>query len=872
MIRVYRALLLLYPASFRLEYGAEMAAIVERRLRDASGPASRALVLAGAIAGLVRSAALVQADQTGQDLRYVARTLRRAPGFGFTAVLIVALGIGATTAAFSVTDFVLIRPLPFRDPSRLVNIWEKTPGYPELEMSAPNYRDWTSAAKSFESTGVSHGTAATFIGPGEPRRFVGSAVSADLFPTLGVGPVLGRSFTKEDDRAGTAGTMILSDRLWRTEFGADPTIIGRTITTQIDFDQSQYTVIGVMGPAFHYPTTQTLFWITTRFADADYAPAERTNNWLYAVGRLRDGVTIDQARAELAVLAAQSERQFPKENEDTGAALYWLREEVSDRLRVLLIVLSAAAACVLLVACANLANLLLARALERRRELAVRSAIGAGRERIARQLLTESLVLALAGGAVGVGLAYAGVPLLSLLVPPWLPLASAPTVDLRVLAYAMAATVLTGLAFGAIPIARLGQADVSGLRDGARAGGGARDRLRSALVLGEVVVCVVLLVSAGLLTRALLRIQATDPGFDPGGVLTLRANLPMPQYRTIVAREAFYARVGDEVRALPGVRAAGFTSFLPMGEFRGGIWPVVVPGEPEGSGEVRRADSVAVIRYVTPGFFAAMGIPLRRGRDISAGDDRGRPYVAVVSESFVRRYWPGQDPMSRHFTFAFADREVVGVVGDVRFRGLERTSEPQVYLSSRQVDDGAISFYAPRSLAIRTAVPPAQIAAAVRDIIRRADPKIAITEMQTMEDLLDRDTASRTVQVRVVTAFAVVAFVLAAVGIHGLLSFAVSQRTQEIGVRVALGAQPRDIFTMVVGGAMRLGAAGLALGAAAGYAAGRSMEAVLAGVRPADAATFASAIALVGIMMIVGTLVPTMRALRVDPIRAIRVE
>lgn len=402
--------------------------------------------------------------------------------------------------------------------------------------------------------------------------------------------------------------------------------------------------------------------------------------------------------------------------------------------------------------------------------------------------------------------------------------------------------------------------------------GGHKEHLRSALVVAEIVTSVVLLVSAGLLIRALLTVQGIDPGFKPEGVLTLWTELPMPAYRNVATREAYYSRVLQEVRAIPGVTSAGFVSFLPMSSFRGGIWPVSVRGDASAVSDVRRADNVAGIRYVTPGYFEAMAIPIRRGRDIAESDRRDRQFVAVVSESLVRRYWPNEDPIGRHFTFAFADREVVGVVGDVRFRGLERVSEPQVYLSPQQVDDGAITFYAPRALAVRTSGDPATLASAVRDVIRRADPKLPITELQTLTDLVGRDTASRSAQVRVLAVFAALAFVLAAVGIHGLLSFAVSQRTQEIGVRMALGAGSPDILWMIVRRCVMLAVAGIGPGVFLAYVAGRSMEALLAGVRPADATTFASAVGLAVLMAILGSLAPTLRALRVDPVAALRSE
>jgi putative ABC transport system permease protein len=346
----------------------------------------------------------------------------------------------------------------------------------------------------------------------------------------------------------------------------------------------------------------------------------------------------------------------------------------------------------------------------------------------------------------------------------------------------------------------------------------------------------------------------------------------MPQYGRVATREAFYSRVLQEIRAMPGVTAAGFVSFLPMGSMRGGIWPVVVQGDVEAATDTRRSSNVAAIRFVTPGYFDAMAIPIRRGRDIAASDNRDRQFVAVVSESFVKRYWPGEDPLGRHFTFASGDREVVGVVANVRFRGLERENEPQVYLSSKQVPDGAITFYSPRDLAVRTAAAPATLAPMIRAIIRQTDPQLPITRVQTLSDMVDLETASRSVQVRVLSAFAVIAFVLAAVGIHGLLSFAVSQRTQEIGVRLALGAQSSDILSMILKRSVWLALAGVVPGIALAYAAGRSMQAILAGVPAADLPTFAAAGALAVMMTLAGSLLPTVRALRVDPIKALRAE
>ncbi|HXM45477.1 MAG TPA: FtsX-like permease family protein, partial [Bryobacteraceae bacterium] len=454
--------------------------------------------------------------------------------------------------------------------------------------------------------------------------------------------------------------------------------------------------------------------------------------------------------------------------------------------------------------------------------------------------------------------------------PASLPIAQSPSIDLRVLAFAGLISALTGIGFGVFPALRASrQSDLSALREGTRAGGGRRERLRSVLVIAEVTASVVLLVSAGLLVRALWRIEATDPGFRTDGMLTLRTALPMPKYDQTARRAGFYTQVLSAVRALPGVSGAAYISYLPM-TMTGGIWPVAVDGKPV---EVQRSGShTASLRYVTPGFFATMGIPLQRGRDVAESDTVDAPFAAVVSESFVRRYWPDQDPLGRHFKMAFHDRMIVGVAGDIRVRGLERKSEPQVYLPYRQVLDGWLSGYAPKDLVMHSATRQGTLLPAVRQIIRSADAEQPVSEVRTMADIVEDQTASRAAQVRVLGAFAVIAFLLAGVGIHGLLSFAVSRRTQEIGVRIALGAQPGGIVKMIVWQGALLAGAGVVPGIVLAYAAGRAMEGLLADVRPGDALTFASAIGLCVLMTILGSLVPALRAVRIDPIAAIRSE
>ncbi len=856
---VYRALLLLYPSSFRNEYGEEMVAIFGDRWRGA-GLAGRVLMWFAIVPEILGNAAAVHWELARQDLRYTFRWLRASPGFAVTAVAILAFGIGANTAVFSVADFMLIRPLPFHDPARLVNVLETTPGYSGMELSPGNYRDW----KRMNTVASAMGTYTTFSlnlsGSGVPERLEVGLVSSDLFDVLGVHPFIGHDFSSGDDAAGAPATAMLSYAYWRAHFNGDATVVGRALT----LNDEPYTVLGVMPADFRFPDSSIAIWVPQRFPEAAYA--DRTDNFLIGVARLRPGVTLAQAQADFVRVAAILERQFPRDNERTSAVVSWMRDDVSSQPRFLILALGGAAACVLLIVCANLANLLIARAIGRRRELAVRAALGAGRERIIRQLATESLVLAVAGGAIGVAVAMVGVPLLTELVPTDLPIAHPPSIDLRVLAFASVLTIATGLVFGLVPVLRIGRrVDVDGLREGARAGGGAKERTRGLLVVAEVALSVVLLVSAGLLLRALWSVQHVDPGFRSVGVLTMRTDLPRPRYDATATRVAFYDRVLSDVRALPGVSDAGYIGGLPLVR-GGGIWPVTLKGQ----AAVRGGGDTASLRYITPGYFKTMAIQIVGGRDFAESDTVDRQSVAVVSESLAQRLWPGVDPIGRTFTIALAERTVVGVVRDVHVRTLERPSEPQVYVSYRQVGDGDFIGYSPNDLAVRTSGDPAALAAPVRDIIRRAAPDQPISDVRTMEEIVALKTASRGVQLRVIGLFAGLALLLAAIGIHGLLSFTVSQRTQEIGVRLALGADRRRILAMITREAGGLILAGVAAGSVLAYAAGHAMQALLAGVSPADGRTFAVAIFVAAAFELAGSLFPAIRASRVDPVAAIR--
>jgi putative ABC transport system permease protein len=860
---MYRWLLRLYPASFRNEYGQEMQAVFTRQRRDARTAAGRLLLWLRLVADTCVNAAIVHWDILAQDLRYTVRTLSRTSGFALTALALVSLGVGATTAAFSVTDFVLLRPLPFPDADRLVKVWERRPGFARMELSPANYRDWKGLVRSYEAFAAYRGLSVNLVAASQPLRIEGAVFTADLLPALGVHPMIGRAFSDADDRDGAPGTVLLSHGLWRQEFGGDESIVGTTVR----LDDQPYTVIGVMPPEFHFPSRDAQLWAPMRFLAVEFA--DRNDNYLDVIARLRAGVSLEAARAEMDVLAAQLKQQYPKENQHTDASVTRLRDEVSPQARLMLVALLGAAACILLIACANLANLLLARAIGRRRELAVRVALGAARERLVRQLLTESLVLAGVGGAAGVALAKVTVPFLSRLVPSALPIAATPAVDVRVVAFAAIATLLTGVAFGMAPLVQQCRVPSDeGLRDSARAGGGQKQWLRGILVIAEVTASVVLLVACGLLLRALWRIQAIDPGFTTARTLAARTSLPMPKYEATALRTSFYTRVLSDIRTLPGVSNAAYISFLPMSDMRGGIFPVGIGGVVED----RREKQVAFLRYVTPGFFQTLGIPLRRGRDVSEADTNERPYVAVVSDSFVRQFFAGQDAIGRRFNFVGADRQVVGVVGDVKVRGLVRVSEPQVYVPYRQMPDASLVWYAPKDLVVRTAGDPLALVPAVRAIVQRADADLPLSDVQPLEQLVEGETVPRVTQVRVLEAFALVALGLGAIGIHGLLAFAVSARTAEIGVRIALGAQRTDIIAMIVSRSLLLAAIGVITGVALAYASGRAMQSLLAGVAPGDWLTFAVAVALTLAMTVAGSLRPALSAVRVDPVAVIRSE
>lgn len=866
-MRAYRWLLLFFPASFRREYGAEMSADFARRLEQSSGALESLRISIDATLDVLRNAAAAHWDLLRQDLRYAARTLRRSPGFALTAILVTAIGVGANTAAFSVADFVLLRPLPFPEPQSLIRLcWGPRTGGGwgcMNQLSPANYRDYKNMTSSFQALGAFTRMSVNLVDAGDPQRLNGATVTSDVLPLFGVAPVLGRVFDSAGGGTADADAVVLSYGLWQSQFGGDARVLGRSV----NLNGAPYHVIGVMPAVFSFPSRDVQLWTHLVLREGDYE--NRDDNWLEAVGRLKPGVTMSQARADLNVVADRLARDYPQTNADAGFSFFAMRDNMSPRYRMMLLGLCGATLCILLLTCANLANLLLARAGARERELAVRAALGAGRERLVRQIVTESMTLALIGGVVGVALAAAAVPLLALLVPNTLPVASQPRLDLRVLVLAVAITTLTGLGFGLLPAIRAGaRTSLSALREGVGAGGGQKQRLRNLLVGLEVALSVILLITSGLLIRAVWRIQSVDPGFVPERVITLKTVLPRPKYDLTQRRMQFYNRVLSDVRALPGVQSAAYITGLPM-VMIGRVTGVVIPGR-EVSTTFR--DEVASIRFITPQYFRTMGIPLLRGRDIEDGDIQGRTPVAVVSESFAKQYWPNDEAIGRTFESRGGVRTVVGIVGDVKVRGLERDNEPQLYASPGQVPDTAFINDDPKDLVIRYTGATGTLLPAVRGIVRAADPEQPISDIRTLEDVVAGETATRRAQLNILGALAAIALLLTVVGIYGLLAYTVSQRSREIGVRLALGAEPSSVARMIVSQGMKLALVGIAPGLALAYAAARGMRALLFGIDPADPATILGVVVLVVGMTLVGSLVPSLRAVRLNPMRVLRAE
>jgi putative ABC transport system permease protein len=873
-MHAYRLLLWLYPASFRAEYGEEMCAAFARR-RASERAAS---VWASAVCDIVVNAAAAHIDLARQDLRWTLRGFQRAPGFALLAIGIAALGMGATTTAFTLLNHVLIRPLPFPGAEALVALYQTdhASGQPRDNVAPANLEDWRTMNRSFSSIGgyVAPIVPITLTGHGEPVRLNGIVADSSFFATLGVAPLAGRAFGGEDDtEAGTPFGVILSHRLAVALYQDAASAVGRAIR----LDEQSPVVFGVMPPDFAVPSRIVDLWMPMRGVPA--MARTRGNEIMSAIARLAPDVTLESARADMELVGRQLEDAYPEDNKGVGIGVVPLREVMSAQSWTSVVAVFMAACGLMLIACANLANLLFARAVARRREIAVRIAIGAGRERIVRQLLTESVVLAAAGAAAGLVIAVVARPLLAFLVPSALPMDPTPQMDWRVLAFAVVLAGTTTVVFGVAPswLAARG-ANFTLLRT-LTAVDRRSNRLRSGLVVAELAATVVLVVVVGLLLKSMWIVQAVDPGFRAEGVLTLETALPIVE--PAPARRAFYQHVLTQARRLPGVVSAGYIGFLPM-TWGAGNFLVATPGlEPTKWPPVH-------LRFITPDYFKTLRVPVLSGRDVREGDVQGAPLAAVISLSMVEKLWPGQDPIGRQVHLPFGSEAlikipesrdvkdlvawtVVGVVGDVAIRGLEAPSLPQLYLPADQLPN-LLGFYAPKDLVVRATGDPLALAPALRRIVHEAKPQQAISGLRLLDDVVTDQTAVRRAQLVVLTAFAGISLLLAGVGIHGLLAFMVSLRVQEVGVRMALGAQRGDVLRMFVGQGLVLAVAGVALAVPLAYASARSMTSLLFGVLPGDVIVYATAILVAVATTLTGSLQPAIRAAGVDPTLTIRGE
>ena len=795
-----------------------------------------------------------------QDLRYAARALLKSPGFTAVAVLTLALGIGANSAVFTVVNSVLLRPLPYAQPDRLVILWESNPpdGRGTNVVSPANYLAWKARATSFADLAAFTWSQITFTGD-DPEQVSGRAVTPTFFDLIGVAPVRGRAFTAEEAQPGGPRVILISDGLWRRRFGSDPTVVGHAVSIA----GGSAVVLGVMPPNLRpMPWGDEEYWEPFRLN-----PGDRGNDGRYAmvIGRLRPGVTRSQAQAEMAGIARGLEQDYPAFDTGWGINLVSLTDQLVGSSRHMLGVLLGAVSLVLLIACANVASLLLGRAVGRQREIAVRTALGATRWRLTRQWLVESLLLALTGGAAGLLLATWGIDLLVAASPAGMPRLADVTVDTRVLAATAAGSLLVGLGFGlAAGFGGATRGPAADLRGRTTASTSA-SRFRRALVVAQVSLALVLLSGAGLLVRSLQKLASVDPGFDPAHLLTVSVDLPAGTYPDHVRQGAFFSQLLQRIRALPGVEAAGAVSFLPLTEPNAATSFTVVGRPAPALGQAPVAD----IRIADPDYFGAMRIPVRSGRTPTAADGPHSPPVIVVNQTLARRIWPGEDPVGKRVKVSGADnveREVIGVVGDVHGSSLDGEIRPMIYYPEAQNPTGSMW------LVVRHLGDPPGLMTAVRAAVKQIDRALPVREASPMDARVVRSMSDRRYPMLLLSLFAALAVILSAVGLYGVLAHAVSQRTQEIGIRMALGARTRDVLRLVVAQGLQVTGLGIAIGVIGALVATRVLRNLLYGVAATDPTTLL--IVSLG-LLVVATLaayLPTRRATKVDPMVALRCE
>lgn len=801
-----------------------------------------------------------------QDLRFALRQLLKNPGFTAVAVLTLALGIGATTAIFSVVHAVLLQPLPYPEPDRLVRIHETIPvrGVERVPVSVANYLDWRRQASSFAEMAAHRWVDINLTGAGEARRLVGARVTSGFFGVLGVPPILGRSFTTDEEARGRHQVAVISEEMWRRDFGGEASVLGRSLT----LDGEAHTIVGVMPSRMRYPSRSLDIWIPSAFFESELT--QRGNHGWSVVARLKPGIAAGQAGVEMSGIASRIAAAF-EDVRDFNARVVLLHEDVVGDKRMPLLVLLGAVGCVLAIACANVANLLLARASSRRKEFAIRAALGAGRGTLLRQLLLESVTLSSVGGGFGILLAYAGVAVFRALPPQLLPRADEIRLSLPVLFFALGVSLGTGLLFGLVPAIRASGSDANEvLKDGGRGGseGLRRNRYRASLVVAEVALSMVLLAGAGLLLRSFIKLQEVDPGFRAEGIATANLLLPDSAYPTEGRQAAVFQQVLERLKAQPGVEAAGAVFGLPQGAMRS-----KVTFEIEGRGRSSGTDSTeANYRQVSQGYFPTLQIPLLRGRDFGSGDTTNSIPVAVVNAAFVKRYFPktppGEIPATRFNIEGGTNTwlQIVGVVGDVRSEGASKPPEPEVFLPFSQRCWG----YA--SLVVRTRQDPATMAPVLRAVVAAVDSNLPLDAVRPLESLLAENLADRRLQAQLLAGFSILALVLAATGIYGVMAYSVSRRIQEIGIRMALGAKLEDVLVLVLRQGMGLTLAGILIGLVGGLAVARALSGLLFGIQPTDPPTFGGVTVLLAAVALFACWWPARRAAKVDPMEALRTE
>ena len=806
-----------------------------------------------------------------QDVRYGLRMLTKSPGFTAIAVLALALGIGANTAIFSVVNALLLRPLPYQDPDRLVVLWETNPNLSSVflrthnEASPANFLDWQQQQTVFEQLAAFRWNDYNLTGSGDaPEQLTGNPVTANMFDVLKVRPLIGRTFRPEESDPKSERVVMLSYRLWQRRFGGDPNIIGRSLT----LNGNPHTVVGVMPADFEFPAAFSELWTALRFAN-DTPPA-RGAHFLYTRARLKPGVTLQQAQAELDTIAARLRQQYPDTNADRSVRLVSLHEDTIEFARTGRLSLLGAVGFVLLIACANVANLMLARATARHKEIAIRTALGASRWRVVRQLLTESVLLSLVVGGLGILLALWGVDLLLASVPKDFALFihgwNQIRLDRWVLAFTVAVSVGTGLLFGLVPALQASKTELNeALKEGGRTSAGhARRRFRGALVVLEVALALVLLVGAGLMLKSFMRLMDVRPGFDPHNVLTMYLSLPGARYEKPEQIISFYQQLIAHVAAQPGVEAAGVVNFLPMSG-SGGTTAFIVEGRPAPKpGQYPEANS----RVASPNYFKALRIPLVKGRVFTDGDRADTPRVALINETMAREVFGGEDPLGKVLRTPDGQNptQIVGVVSDVKHFGLDDAAEPYLYVPHTQSPASGMA------LVVRTTNEPTTLAAVVRREVQALDKDQPVYDVKNMEQRLAERTSPARLTSFLMGVFAALALVLAAVGIYGVVAYSVAQRTHEIGIRMALGAERRDILLLVVRQGMVLVGVGLALGLGASFLLMRWLASKLFQVSATDPSTFAGVALLLAAIALVACLVPARRATKVDPLVALRYE